>query len=60
MWAIDHPSMILIILGGIGLGLKGAFGVDISQQYLGGHTNTFFVLIGLAAMWQLTRQRYPL
>jgi uncharacterized membrane protein YuzA (DUF378 family) len=60
MWAIDHPSMIMIILGGIDLGLKGAFGIDIAHQYLGGYTNTAYVLVGIAAIWQLKRQRFPM
>jgi uncharacterized membrane protein YuzA (DUF378 family) len=58
MWAIDHVSMILIILGGIGLGLKGAFGVNLSE-YLGTYTNTVYIAIGVAALWQLRRQRFP-
>jgi len=50
--------MILIILGGIGLGLKGAFGVNLSE-YLGTYTNTVYIAIGVAALWQLRRQRFP-
>jgi hypothetical protein len=35
MWAIDHPSMILIILAGINLGLKSAFDIDLVDRYMG-------------------------
>jgi len=59
MWAIDHLSMILIILGGIGLGLKGGFGIDLAEQYLGTYTNAVYISIGIAALWQLRRQRFP-
>ena len=50
--------MILIILGGIGLGLKGGFGVNLSE-YLGTYTNAVYIAIGVAALWQLRRQRFP-
>ena len=60
MWAIDHPTMILIILGGLHLGIKGAFGVDLAEKYLGSYTDAVYVLTGLAAIWQLRRQRFPI
>jgi uncharacterized membrane protein YuzA (DUF378 family) len=58
VWVIDHPIMILIILGGIGLGLKGMFDADLTQ-YLGRYQNAVLIVIGVAAIWQLTRQRFP-
>jgi len=59
MWAIDHSSMILIILAGLDLGIKGAFGIDLALKYLGGFEKIMFVIIGLAAIWQFARQRFP-
>ena len=60
MWTIDYPSMMLIILGGIHLGLLGMFGVNIAERFLDGYANLAYDLTGLAAIWQLTRQRYPI
>jgi uncharacterized membrane protein YuzA (DUF378 family) len=60
MWAIDHPSMILIILAGINLGLKAAFDVDLVERYLGDYSHITYEIVGLAALWQLTRQRFPI
>jgi uncharacterized membrane protein YuzA (DUF378 family) len=60
MWAIDHSSMILIILAGMNLGLKGAAGVDLAEHYLGDYINVSYEIVGLAALWQLRRQRFPI
>jgi uncharacterized membrane protein YuzA (DUF378 family) len=60
MWAIDHSSMILIILGGFDLGIRGLFGIDIGEQYLGSYAKAVYILIGIAAVWQLRRQRFPI
>jgi uncharacterized membrane protein YuzA (DUF378 family) len=60
MWAIDHPSMILIILAGINLGLKAAFGIDLVERYLSNYSHITYEIVGLAAVWQLTRQRFPI
>jgi uncharacterized membrane protein YuzA (DUF378 family) len=60
MWAIDHPSMILIILAGINLGLKAAFDIDLVERYLNGYSHITYEIVGLSAVWQLTRQRFPI
>jgi uncharacterized membrane protein YuzA (DUF378 family) len=60
MWAIDHPSMILIILAGMNLGLKAAFDIDLVERYLGDYSRITYEIVGLAAIWQLMRQRFPI
>ena len=59
MWLIDHSTMIMIILAGFGVGIKGVFGFDVTD-YLGVWQNFLFVAVGFAAIWQLGRQRFPL
>ena len=59
MWAIDHSSMIMVILGGLYLGVKGAFGIDLAQNYLHSFENIVFVITGASAIWQFARQRFP-
>jgi uncharacterized membrane protein YuzA (DUF378 family) len=59
MWMIDHPSMILLIVGGIDLGVKGAFGIDLGGRYLGGYTNAAYILVGISALWQLKGNAFP-
>jgi uncharacterized membrane protein YuzA (DUF378 family) len=60
MWIIDHSTMILLIVGGIDLGMKGAFGIDLAERYLGDYANAAYVLVGISAVWQLRRQRFPI
>lgn len=60
MWAIDHSSMALIILAGLYLGVKAVFGVDLALEYLGRAENVLFIIIGLSAVWQFARQRFPI
>jgi uncharacterized membrane protein YuzA (DUF378 family) len=60
MWAIDHSSMILIILGGLYVGIRGALGVDLAPKYFGSFEHIIFILIGLSAVWQFARQRFPI
>jgi uncharacterized membrane protein YuzA (DUF378 family) len=59
MWAVDHASMILIIMAGLALGVKGVFGVDLAQKF-GSFEHTIYVIVGLSAIWQLVRQRFPI
>jgi uncharacterized membrane protein YuzA (DUF378 family) len=58
MWIIDCPTLILVIVAGLCLGLVGVFGWDAPGDLLGAHKNLAFMLIGLSAVWQLFRQRF--
>lgn len=56
MKAVDLLSLILLIIGGLNWGLVGFAQYDVVAALLGaGSTATQFVyvLIGLAALWQL-------
>jgi uncharacterized membrane protein YuzA (DUF378 family) len=58
-WAIDAPSLLLIMVGGFYLGLLGVFGFDAIDWAIGeGYKKAAFSIIGLATVWQFFRQRW--
>ena len=58
MWYIDFPTLVLVILGGIQLGLIGLFGFDSGVFIPHSYAKPFFVLIGFGAVWQLFWQKF--
>jgi uncharacterized membrane protein YuzA (DUF378 family) len=58
MWIIDFPTLVLIIVAGLYLGLIGVFGWDAAGDLLGVYKNLVFMIIGLSAVWQIFRQRF--
>ena len=59
MWAIDAPTLLLVLLGAIYLGLLGFFNFDAISWALGeGYRQLTFQVVGVAAVWQLLRQRW--
>jgi uncharacterized membrane protein YuzA (DUF378 family) len=55
---MDFPTLILVILGGIQLGLIGLFGFDSAVFLPDGYAKPLFVLVGFSAVWQLFRQKF--
>jgi len=57
--AIDGLTQILIIVGGLNWLLVAAFDVDLVAAIFGGQdavlSRSVYVLVGLSAIWQLTR-----
>ena len=58
MWLIDFPTLILIIVGGLDLGVLGFFGYDAAAAAFGPNAKFAYMAIGLSAIWQLMRQRF--
>jgi uncharacterized membrane protein YuzA (DUF378 family) len=58
MWCIDFPSLILVILGGIQLGLIGLFGFESAVFLPDNYAKPLFALVGFSAVWQLFRQKF--
>jgi uncharacterized membrane protein YuzA (DUF378 family) len=58
MWIIDFPTLILIIVGGLDLGLQGFFGYDAAAAIFGSNAKFAYMAIGLSAIWQLMRQKF--
>jgi uncharacterized membrane protein YuzA (DUF378 family) len=54
---IDLLTLILILLAGVELGLIGFFGFSLLTWIFGDWHRFAYDAIGLAAVWQLTRQR---
>jgi uncharacterized membrane protein YuzA (DUF378 family) len=56
---IDLPTLMIVLLGGLYLGLLGAFNVDFLQMFMGGMgARLVYAAIGLSALWQFSRQRF--
>jgi uncharacterized membrane protein YuzA (DUF378 family) len=55
MKALDVITLILIIIGGLNWGLIGLFQLDVVTTIFGDGviTQIIYILVGLAALWQL-------
>lgn len=58
MWWIDFPTLVLIVLAAIVLGVLGATGINIIEYILGEYARIAYLVFGIAGLWQLTRQRF--
>jgi uncharacterized membrane protein YuzA (DUF378 family) len=58
MWILDFPSLVLIIASGFQLGALGLFGFDAAAAIFGAYTKVAYIVVGLSAIWQLSRQRF--
>jgi uncharacterized membrane protein YuzA (DUF378 family) len=58
MWFIDFPTLVLIIVAGVQLGVQGFFGFDTIGHIFGENEKFAFMVIGLSAVWQFFRQRF--
>jgi uncharacterized membrane protein YuzA (DUF378 family) len=54
---IDFVSLILVLLAGIELGLIGLFGFSVLTWLFGSWHFVAYDIIGVSAVWQITRQR---
>jgi uncharacterized membrane protein YuzA (DUF378 family) len=54
---IDFVSLILVLLAGIELGLIGLFGFSVLIWLFGSWHFVAYDIIGVSAVWQITRQR---
>jgi len=57
MWLIDFTTLVLILLGATYLGVVGLFGFDVFD-YFPGWRYIAYDIIGFAAVWQWSRQRF--
>jgi uncharacterized membrane protein YuzA (DUF378 family) len=57
MWWIDFPTLVLMIVGGLLIGVQGVFEVDLTTEYLNSSARIAQIAIGASALWQLSRQR---
>jgi uncharacterized membrane protein YuzA (DUF378 family) len=58
LWAIDFPTLLLVLFGAIHLGVVGVFDVDLITKIMGEYARLTDILIGVAGIWQISRQRW--
>jgi uncharacterized membrane protein YuzA (DUF378 family) len=59
MWFIDFPTLALIIAQAINTGVSAVFDVDLIGMVAWNQNSTVArTVIGLAGLWQLSRQRF--
>jgi uncharacterized membrane protein YuzA (DUF378 family) len=58
MRVVDVPTLVLVLIAGLHLGILGFFGVDLATKVLGEHTSLAYEIVGISAAWQLLRQRF--
>ena len=59
MGFIDFPTLVLIIIGSLLVGVHGITGVDVLHNYLGSTAGTVAeIAIGASGLWQFSRQRF--
>lgn len=56
--AIDRSTLALILFAGVNVGLIGAVNFDILRWIFGWWEWMPEIVIGVAAVWQMLRQRY--
>jgi uncharacterized membrane protein YuzA (DUF378 family) len=54
----DFFSLVLIVVAGFELGLIGFFGFSVLTWLFGSWHLVAYDVIGVSAVWQLTRQRF--
>jgi uncharacterized membrane protein YuzA (DUF378 family) len=58
LWAIDVPTLLVVIAAGLYVGLLGFFDFDAARWLFGPYATYAFMIVGMSAIWQLGRQRY--
>lgn len=56
MRLIDSLTLVLVIVGGLLLGIRGLLGADLFTEYLGDGLRIAQIVIGGSALWQIFRQ----
>jgi uncharacterized membrane protein YuzA (DUF378 family) len=56
---LDAYSLLLVLGAGLLIGIRGLFNIDIAEYVLGDYVQWAYVLIGIAAIWQVNRQPMP-
>jgi uncharacterized membrane protein YuzA (DUF378 family) len=56
-WLIDFLTLVLVLVGAAHLGLLGFFDVDFVTDVFGKDTKFAYDVIGIASVWQISRQR---
>jgi uncharacterized membrane protein YuzA (DUF378 family) len=54
----DFLTLVLIVAAGFELGFQGLFGVSVAGRIFGAWRYIIYDLAGVAAAWQLYRQRF--
>jgi uncharacterized membrane protein YuzA (DUF378 family) len=54
---VDFLTLVLILAAGLQLGLQGFLGWDAAGHLFGDRERFAFMLVGVAAVWQIFRQR---
>ena len=58
MGTIDLATLLLVLFAGAYLGLLGALGFDLIQWVNPSWRIPIYDVVGIAALWQLSRQRF--
>jgi len=58
MWFVDWPTLVLLILAGINVGVLAVSGYNLAHAVFGSYSYVVYALVGLSALWQLARQRF--
>ncbi|HEV8014444.1 MAG TPA: DUF378 domain-containing protein [Stellaceae bacterium] len=56
-WLVDFSTLVLVLLGAAHLGLLGFFDVNLVADVFGKDTKFAYDMIGIASLWQISRQR---
>jgi uncharacterized membrane protein YuzA (DUF378 family) len=58
MWFVDFPTLALLILAGLNVGVLAVWGYNPAQAIFGTYVHIVYALVGASAVWQLLRQRF--
>jgi len=58
MWFVDFPTLALLILAGLNVGMLAVSGYNAAGAIFGPYSHIVYALVGVSAVWQLSRQRF--
>ena len=58
MWFVDFPTLVLLILAGLNVGMLAVSGYNPADAIFGSYHHIVYVLVGVSAVWQLSRQKF--
>ena len=58
MWFVDFPTLVLLILAGLNVGMLAVSGYNAADAIFGHYSHIAYALVGFSALWQLSRQKF--
>ena len=58
MWFVDFPTLVLLILAGLNVGMLAVSGYNAADGSYGRYSHITYALVGFSALWQLITRSF--